>query len=1173
MRALIAGFLFIGYALAEAPPPDDLTVVYTGRTLGYARACREELFRPLQRSQYKSRMGKNIDVDLYERKCEPWPVDQPSYSALLKQQIVKAREKAEKSLTLGAGDHFSLDYRARTALLQKAAGERIAVPMDELYYLEKQGWIWLQDFENRRQQFQEVIDDQAKGNSHLDSDSVAEFLIDAGYNALVPGKHDFYFGPEHVRQVAQLLENKGVRMLGANLVIRGQPLDPKPAREDQFRKSDYARTHQTIKIQLPKVVSPWWRRVKVTVPEGSRFGALELCKASSDLDTACQQGKGIPLTTLNTPGVYELNQKKVEPLDPGATYHLCVTDPYPKIVPGKDGKAKTRYCEVVRVEKPFFYTETNTLPYQVFPKEDAVVFGVVSAGMERQVGKLNAIWRHVAGKGQPEYEVRLEALDPLAAVAQALDYCTAHGDCPPERTRILLAQLPAEAAHGLQQALGKADQFQLVITEASAAQFTPFSRVYFPPDYPPLVVSPAAPYVSGKPGELRLHAQRIELLRKHAGGAVSDGLNPNEGKGLPLPGTDTDIVGLALVKAVERLGVAADLTKLDVSFRDLLLESMRRATKASIAIVQKRDLFEIKSLLKRSPEGVTNDDDRIRAAVESIVWKGDFLLTRLVKGSALKQAMARSKEQDRLDADIYQDRGESRLGLHVLGVFEDPDSKKWVVDGAPLEDDKPYKVALTDYLAFGDTGYPELSQPLSGREQRPAELEVNERISEIVYRQLSAAHQGQPAEQRRRTEFSSYFDHTLWEPSLTPPTARFGQRMSAYFDFAKRLTPVLPGVKKGSPLGKDAETMAQVRSRWRFINEKTEFSLSRSRNNQPDQSELLRRFQGVQDSRVTTAENTTWGSAWSLEWRREKRRSMDFLRTESRFQRQEIENNVGRVARTYPQNEFSVEGGWRMSFTPVILQRPWIGMLISGIWNTQFENPRIESSYAFPKPAGADCPGGLKESPEGNCSAAFDARTGRTSRYLAKAGLRRETRDSWGEVGLFAGSVRRTVSYTFLNNAACKLRDSLLSTCLKGLKADQLQPATPRQVATMGQGLETGAFFNFNWRIPLRPDSAVQLVLENRGRLYFNSGRDFPLDTRLNNLFSVGLSVPLAGKLALKPTWSLFHFINKASVRDPLARPSWGLTSNAFEMKLEYRFDWLEGQSWQKVLRYGAGIK
>ena len=167
--------------------------------------------------------------------------------------------------------------------------------------------------------------------------------------------------------------------------------------------------------------------------------------------------------------------------------------------------------------------------------------------------------------------------------------------------------------------------------------------------------------------------------------------------------------------------------------------------------------------------------------------------------------------------------------------------------------------------------------------------------------------------------------------------------------------------------------------------------------------------------------------------------------------------------------------------------------------------------------------------------------------------------------------MQRALEYRFAEMEACNLSTALISQCLGSLQAAAYHGAHPHQVTVRGGGLETGAFLNLNWRIPLRPDGGVQLVIENRGRLYFNNEKDFNLDTRVNNLFSAGLAVPIAGRLALKPTWSLFHFRNKASVRDPVARPSFGLTSNAVEMKLEYRFDWLQGQSWAKVLRYGGG--
>jgi hypothetical protein len=148
------------------------------------------------------------------------------------------------------------------------------------------------------------------------------------------------------------------------------------------------------------------------------------------------------------------------------------------------------------------------------------------------------------------------------------------------------------------------------------------------------------------------------------------------------------------------------------------------------------------------------------------------------------------------------------------------------------------------------------------------------------------------------------------------------------------------------------------------------------------------------------------------------------------------------------------------------------------------------------------------------------------------------------------------------------------SRVLPGVKrADELTQRT-----TIGGGQETGVFANLVWRVPLTPTNAAQLVLENRGRWYFNHGRDTPLDTRLSNLFWAGLSIPIAGRLALKPTWTLFHFMNKsgysfakAPPTEFTSRPGVLLMGNTFEVKAEYRFDWIDGQSWLKVLRYGGG--
>jgi len=211
------------------------------------------------------------------------------------------------------------------------------------------------------------------------------------------------------------------------------------------------------------------------------------------------------------------------------------------------------------------------------------------------------------------------------------------------------------------------------------------------------------------------------------------------------------------------------------------------------------------------------------------------------------------------------------------------------------------------------------------------------------------------------------------------------------------------------------------------------------------------------------------------------------------------------------------------------------------------------------------------------CQAGFDAVLGRRSRYQAKVGIRGETRNSWAEAGVMGGMVRRPVLYRFFRKP-CDLTDTRLATCLGGLAVDGSQPERFLQESVIGNAPETGLFANLNWRIPLRADKGVEVVLENRGRFYFNHTKHFPLDTRLYNVASAGLSVPLWGKLALKPTWTALFFENKPGVERQTdgsfsERPSRWLTNQTIELKLEYRFDWLSGQDWGKILRYGGGAK
>jgi len=118
--------------LGLAAGATELGVVYTGRLIGYERACAEERFVP----------GKFDDgTQYYDRECAG---GKGGYGEALAKLSTKARAESERSILLGAGDHFSLDYRARSVVVKTKAGNR-AVGKDELLNREGFGWVVLSD--------------------------------------------------------------------------------------------------------------------------------------------------------------------------------------------------------------------------------------------------------------------------------------------------------------------------------------------------------------------------------------------------------------------------------------------------------------------------------------------------------------------------------------------------------------------------------------------------------------------------------------------------------------------------------------------------------------------------------------------------------------------------------------------------------------------------------------------------------------------------------------------------------------------------------------------------------------------------------------------------------------------------------------------------------------------
>lgn len=116
-------------------------------------------------------------------------------------------------------------------------------------------------------------------------------------------------------------------------------------------------------------------------------------------------------------------------------------------------------------------------------------------------------------------------------------------------------------------------------------------------------------------------------------------------------------------------------------------------------------------------------------------------------------------------------------------------------------------------------------------------------------------------------------------------------------------------------------------------------------------------------------------------------------------------------------------------------------------------------------------------------------------------------------------------------------------------------------------GPETGLFLNGNWKLPVTADGRLKIEMTNRGRWQFRHPADTLFDTRLSNVFTLAFSAPIAGGLTFRPTWTLFHFLNKANARGA----STLLRGNTVDLSLNYSFRWRSGQSRWKALRYGNG--
>lgn len=240
---------------SETKTPID--IMYTGKMLGYFRVP------SLQRLEHF-------------KGCYP---RSDRYDSEAAAKFLAERDKYPNVLLVGTGDNFSPQLEARIFSDVTSGSGKYAIGNKELYFGD------LNDFwfpVSQLKQYPGVEKEILEGHAIIPTDNVGCFLRAAGYAAIVPGKHDFYFGAERVRQFARFLGEpangnfKPVQMLGANLVMRTNPIKSKDGSSkitEELKFEKWPGELPVVNLKDGNRVYPWFSHVDIELADWTKKGS------------------------------------------------------------------------------------------------------------------------------------------------------------------------------------------------------------------------------------------------------------------------------------------------------------------------------------------------------------------------------------------------------------------------------------------------------------------------------------------------------------------------------------------------------------------------------------------------------------------------------------------------------------------------------------------------------------------------------------------------------------------------------------------------------------------------------------------------------------------------------------------------------------------------------------
>ena len=1199
-------FLTATTALAQTPRV-NVDIIYTGRLLGYFRV---------------PSLQKIDDV----KGCPK--ITKGSTAA---ETFRQAREKIGKpgAVLVGTGDNFAPQLEARVFSNVPEDNEKYPIGNKELYFGSATKWVPYRDIE--RDEYKDLRQTLKEGHGIIPNDNVGCFLRYAKYAAVVPGKHDFYFGAERVRQFARFLATEGdgteepVQMLGANLVIKTAPIKPAAVSDSVIANhplfKDWPSAYPLLNVKDKSAVYPWLSVVKIQLlkmePETQlleqltsllnadkviaetdlesfianhpplapntdealkkvhekidqlktnwssiKQHPLNICRAGNDpnaLSDDCEPRASQQLRIIDNALVLYAYLKKTftagdhfSTLHFGENYFACTEIKDPKSE-GKFDKACTRFT----VHTPFFYYP-HEVPYKkrdgyndpepYVVKGDVAIFGVVDPNLGEQVGILNFGWVHDAEK---KLTSRVSVEDPADALRQQLDYFEIQRPKFPG-LKVLLAQMPPQQARAL---AARFPEFQVVISAADLDQAT--TNITATTEWKPgsraagTFLAVPTPYFDPLAHKGTVHLGLINAATNDTGWKLSATASPGTSVATPDDAIAKDFWDeiKKLKGCYSEFGRKPEDEKYDnkTYLKWLVLCAMQRYTGADLAMIQTRDLFDqLPQLDETTAENFLNraktyenkvPPENVQQMFDRLIWKSDLVTLLQVPGSALKKAFEQSGKYEAAEKSTLALSVETGRKLETLGVRNE--GGEYFINDLPLDENRIYTIATTDYIGAGDTGYPDLVKAARNPRTHPAAF--NGELAPIS--SLVCSRYFDDEAQAKRyclplVDSETYLDRTTAKTIPTyKPESRFTRLWKATgFAWPDKAKPT-------DSVDSALEQAVQRRTFWAFSLKNLSFGFSDLDNNDTDKS-LNNKFGGIGDSGLTAKGNRTMTLGVDARLSRFADKHELFFGVGIDYNKQSVGDPTSIT--TQNKNRLYTDIGW------VVWRRPGravpnFGVVLSGRGETQLENPFA----SFALNTGRD---------EDQITIPYK----RSLLLLGRVGMRWQSKLNTFEIGGQGGRDMRALQGFRFDNPGqepvlCVVQSGqTLKKCIEDNSKPPGGLITMTSVAnSMVQGRpRAGIYWKHTFSIPFTPRVKYEST-QDADFFFVNFHDNTAIDTRFRYNSKHSLKVTVWSFVSIGPTFDILMFQNHSQL-DPATLENIGrkfLFQRTFGFETKINFD------------------